>query len=65
MKIQSFTVKFLLLSCLVGLTVFFTVFIDERMSTSISSHEPPSAGVFHAEATKPTQSFMQIIFAPH
>ncbi len=63
MKIQCFTVKFLLLSCLLGLTVFSTVSNDELMSTSINSHESPSVGTFHAEALKPTQSFLQIIFA--
>jgi hypothetical protein len=63
MKIHFFTVKFLLLSCLVGLTVCFTVFIDELMLTSINSHKSPSAGTFHAETTQQTQSFLQIIFA--
>ncbi|MDP3192809.1 hypothetical protein [Rhodoferax sp.] len=65
MKIHFFTVKFLLLSCLVGLTVFFTVFNDELMSTSINSRGTSSVGTFHAEALKPTQSFLQIIFASH
>jgi len=65
MKIQFFTVKFLLLSCLVGLTVFSTVSNDELMSTSINSHQSPSNNTIQAEVTKPTQSFLQIIFASH
>ena len=65
MKIQFFTVKFLLLSCLVGLTIFTTLFNDELMSTSTNIHEPPSVGTVHVEGIKPTQSFLQIIFASH
>lgn len=65
MKIQFFTVKFLLQSCLVGLTVFSTFFTDALMSTSTNVHESPSVGTVHAEGIKPTQSFLQIIFASH
>lgn len=65
MKIHFFTVKFLLLSCLVGLTVFSIVFNDELMSTSVNSHKSPNNSTLHAEVTKPTQSFLQIIFASH
>jgi hypothetical protein len=65
MKIRFFTVKFLLLSCLVGMAIFTTLFHDELMSASTNHHESPGAGAIHAEGIKPTQSFLQIIFASH
>ncbi len=66
MNIPLSIVKFLILTCVIGLAVFLAVGPEKLQQTSIITHDDPAHGMLsHADVTRPTQSFLEIIFSSH
>lgn len=66
MNIQLFIVKVLMLSCVIGLAVVSAVGPETLQQTSINTpHDSGHGMLSHTDVTRPTQSFLEIIFSSH